>query len=308
MRFLSWTRWRRDAIEARPLAFLAHARRRQPDRRFDPELVVDEAATLSVARRPLPRGGPRWPQRAATGLGRPPLPHLIGLTHPTGMRASARCRESVQPRRGVRSPSTSTPGSSWMAPTARPVTDASATSARRGGEAPRLHRASPARGVLAPSPRALRARGRAAGGSEGTAPLPVRRPRNRRGAPRRRRRRYLHAGLTRGPSSGPALPLRRGDRRGARVRPRPARRRLGRALRPGPLCPPPTCRLAGRGLVAARPPALPDPSRGRARSRDPRWDGSPSTSSARLDTAPASRGSGTPRPSRAPIRTTGAPF
>src|ERR671932_1203899 len=52
------------------------------------------------------------------------------------MRASAGCRESAQPRRGVRSPSTSTLGSSSTAPTAPPVTDASATSARRGRESP----------------------------------------------------------------------------------------------------------------------------------------------------------------------------
>ena len=110
-------------------------------------------------------------------------------------------------------------------------------------------------------------------GSEGTAPLPVRRPRNRRGTRRRRGRRYLHAGLAGGPRSGPALPLRRGDRRGARVRPRPARRRLGGAVRTGRLRASSTCRLAGRGLAAARPPALPDPSRGPARSRDPRGTG-----------------------------------
>src|ERR671938_655415 len=60
---------------------------------------------------------------------------------------------------------------------------------------------------------------------------------------------------------------------GARVRTRPASRRVGGAVRTGRLRASSTCRLAGRGLAAARPPTIPDPRRGPERSRDPRWTG-----------------------------------
>ncbi len=142
-----------------------------------------------------------------------------------------------------------------------------------GWQAACLHRASPPRGGLARRLRALRAAARAPRGPQGASPLPVRRPRDRRGIGRGWRRRHLHAGLSGGPRSSETLPLRSRDRRGAGVSPRSAGGRLGRAVHPGGLRAASADRLAGRGLAAFGPHPVSNPSRGCERSRHPRRDG-----------------------------------
>jgi len=106
-------------------------------------------------------------------------------------------------------------------------------------------------------------------GTQGAPPLPVRRPWDRRGPAGGRRGRQLHAGRESRSRSRSSLSLRPRDRRASRIRPWPARRRLGRALCAGRLRAAPPERLAWARLAALRPHPLPYPGRGCERTGDP---------------------------------------